>query len=130
MPSVIPIALVIAGIIHLLPAVGVLSADRLHALYGIRLADDTMVLLVRHRAVLFGLLGTFFVYAASVPAYHSLAISAGLVSVLSFLMLARPASAPAAGWPRAIRVVIQADILALVCLFAAAAAHVAQMRGW
>lgn len=126
MNLVVATALVITGIIHLLPAIGVVSASRLHALYGIELGDESLILLMRHRAVLFGLLGAFFIYAAFAPGYRSLAFIAGLVSVLSFLLIAQPWTGPGDTWPVPIRRVIQADILALICLVVGGVTHLVQ----
>jgi len=50
--------LVVVGVIHLLPLSGALSETRLTALYGISFDDPNLAILLRHRAVLFGLPGT------------------------------------------------------------------------
>jgi len=47
---------IIVGIIHVLPVSGVLSSSRLTALYGRSFSDPNLAILMRHRAVLFGLL--------------------------------------------------------------------------
>jgi len=88
MRYLISLSLIIAGIIHLLPLTGVLGADKLAMLYGTSFDDPNLVILMRHRAVLFGLLGTLFVVAAFRPALQALAFTFGFVSVLSFLWLA------------------------------------------
>jgi hypothetical protein len=62
--SVITILLLIVAIIHLVPLIGVLGVAKLEALYGIPLPSNELAILMRHRAVLFGILGVFFVYAA------------------------------------------------------------------
>ena len=80
--------LVVVGIIHLLPLSGVLGPERLAALYGLDFAEPNLAILMRHRAVLFGILGTFFVAAAFRPAWQPLAFVAGYISVVSFLWLA------------------------------------------
>ena len=103
--------LLVVGIIHLLPLGGVLGAERLAALYGLAFQEPNL-LLMRSRAVLFGLLGALLVYAALRPALQPLALGAGLISVLSFLALAW--SSP--GYNRALRRVVIADWLALACL--------------
>ena len=59
MQKAISILLVIVGIIHLLPVSGVLGAERLSALYGLSFQEPNIAILMRHRAVLFGLLGVF-----------------------------------------------------------------------
>ena len=89
MHHIVSAALIIAAVIHLLPVPGVLGRARLQALYGVSLDDPNLVLLMQHRAVLFGLLGLYLLYAAFTPAQQPLAFIAGWVSVLSFLLLAR-----------------------------------------
>ena|GEM_PF-3131057 len=106
-----------------------MGADQLYALYGIRLQDDSLVLLLRLRAARFVLLGTFLIYAAFRPGYRSFALSAGLVSVLSFLLLALPGSGAVGEWSPQIQQVIHADILALTCLAGGSVAHPVQLSG-
>ena len=81
-------SLITVGIIPLLPAIGVMGPERLEALYGVRLTDPGLVVLMRHRAILFGLLGSYFVLAAFVPALQLSALVMALLSVVSFLGLA------------------------------------------
>lgn len=81
--------LFVTGVIHLIPTVGVLSAQRLHALYGVRLDDPVTTLLLRHRALLFALLGTAFIAAAFTPGWRVIGASAALFCTLSFVLLAR-----------------------------------------
>ncbi len=107
---------IIAGIIHLLPVVGILGADRLSALYGLSFEDPNLAILMRHRAVLFGLLGAFLVFAAFKPGLQWIALIAGLISVVSFLYLGWETG----GYNDGIRKVMMADGIALVCLIAAA----------
>ena len=81
-------ALLIAGAINLYPVVGVVSADQLEKLYGVSLNNGDLVILMRHRAILFGLLGTFLIYSAFRSSVQTLACIAGLVSMMSFIVLA------------------------------------------
>ena len=81
-------ALIVAGAINLFPVIGVLSVDQLVGLYGVPLENGDLIILMRHRAVLFGLLGSFVIYSAFRPAYQTLACIAGLVSMVSFVILA------------------------------------------
>lgn len=112
MPHLVSAMLVIVGIIHLLPLSGVLGAGQLSALYGLSFAEPNLDILMRHRAVLFGLLGSFLVYAAFKPALQGLAVVAGLASVLSFLGLAGSVG----GYNTQIGRVVMADLFALACL--------------
>lgn len=118
--------LIIVSIIHLLPLSGVLGSERLTMLYGIPFDEPNLVILMRHRAVLFGLLGLFLLFAAFRPAYQILAFIAGFVSVISFLWLAWSVG----GYNAQIARVFTADVIALVCLIAGFAAHIYnQSRG-
>lgn len=59
--------LLVVGVIHLLLLTGVLGKAQLETLYGVALQDANLVILMRHRAVLLGLLGAFFIFAAFAP---------------------------------------------------------------
>ena len=111
--------LIVVGVIHLLPLSGVLGSDRLAALYGISFNEPNLVILMRHRAVLFGLLGLFFVAAAFQPNLQTAAFIAGFVSVVSYLLLAWSVGDYNVQLAR----VFTADIVALVCLVMGAVAR-------
>lgn len=111
--------LVVVGIIHLLPLSGVLGAERLAALYGLPFDDPNLAILMRHRAVLFGLLGLFLVYAAFQPALQALAFVTAFASVASFLWLAWSVG----GYNAPLQRVVVADWVALGCLIVGGAAH-------
>ena len=81
--------LVVVAVIHLLPLAGVLGGERLASLYGQDFNEPNLAILMRHRAVLFGLLGAFMLFAAFRPAWQDVAFVAGFVSVLP-----APPSAP------------------------------------
>ncbi|NHZ94065.1 phosphopantetheine adenylyltransferase, partial [Massilia sp. CCM 8733] len=78
----------VAALIHLIPVTGVLGESSLAQLYGVRLHDRNLLILMQHRAVMFGLVGLLLIAAALIPAYRPLAYFTGLVSVTSFLILA------------------------------------------
>jgi len=124
MNKVVPAILVVVAVIHALPITGVLGAGKLSQLYGINIDDPNLVLLLRHRAVLFGLLSAFLAYAAVRPDLQGIALVAGLVSVVSFLLLAPPTGSLTPG----IVTVVRADWVALVLLLAGAAVHVTAHR--
>lgn len=112
MKVVLSVLLTIVAIIHLLPLVGVISRQRINSGYGIETTDLNVAILMRHRAVLFGMLGAFLLCAAWLPAYQGLGILAGLISVISFLLIA---------WSEGdvnpqLQRVIAADYVALACL--------------
>lgn len=120
MRKVVTGLLVLVGIIHLLPVSGVFGVERLAALYGVSLGEPNLEILMRHRAVLFGLLGLFLLYAAFQPSLQSLAIVAGFVSVASFIVIAWSVG----GYNESLRKVVIADIIAIVALVAAGVIHV------
>ena len=104
--------LTVVGIIHLLPLTGVLGVSHLQSLYGVTIDDPNLEILMRHRAVLFGILGAFLIYAAFRPELQLAALIAGAVSVISFLVIAGMVGGYNAGIAR----VVTADIVAVVCL--------------
>ncbi|MCA3052418.1 MAG: phosphopantetheine adenylyltransferase [Rhodocyclaceae bacterium] len=117
--------LVVVAIIHLVPLSGLLGTERLAVLYGIQIEEPNLAILMRHRAVLFGLLGVFLLYAAFRPTFQPAAFVAGFVSVLSFLYLAWSVG----GYNAQIGRVFTADIVALVCLVVGAVAYAYLTRG-
>jgi hypothetical protein len=92
---VLSAVLLLTGLVHLLPVLGVLGAARLEQLYGLRMDEPNLLLLMRHRALLFGLLGLLLVAAAFRPAWQGLALLAAWGSVLGFVLLAPPELLPA-----------------------------------
>jgi hypothetical protein len=109
------LGLALAGVIHLLPLSGLFGAPMLERLYGIALEDPAIVLLLRHRALLFGLLGAGLVIAIVRRAWRGPTIVAGLVSTGVFLLLAWPLPLGAA-----LQRVVGADVAALLGLVLAA----------
>jgi hypothetical protein len=87
--------LLVVGAMHLLPAWGVLGPSALKQLYGVQIEEPNLLLLMRHRALLFGLLAGLLLAAALRPKWQGLALSAAWVSVLGFVLLAPPELSPA-----------------------------------
>jgi hypothetical protein len=124
MKYLVSISLILVGIIHLLPLSGVLSADRLFSLYGILFDEPNLEILMRHRAVLFGVLGGFLLLAAFKPAFQLAGFVAGFVSVISFLYLAWTVG----GYNEHIARVFWADIVALALLVVGFIGHLVMQR--
>ena len=122
---VVSATLVITGVIHLLPLSGVLGADQLAKLYGMPFGEPNLQILMRHRAVLFGLLSAVLSASAFMPALQTAAFIAGFASVVSFLWLAWSVG----GYNSQISRVVVADVVALVCLVIGGAALAVRMRG-
>ena len=89
-----------------------LGIERLNSLYGLGINNPDLSILMRHRAVLFGLLGSFCVYAAIRPSLQFIALTAAAVSVGSFLYLAYATG----GYNEELRRVFIADVVAAVFL--------------
>lgn len=111
MSILIAAALLALGLIHLLPAIGMLSAARVAGLYGIAVDEPNLELLMRHRAVLFAWLGGFCVAAAFQPRWQGAALLAAGLSVLSFLVLAWSIGGLNAALLRVVRVDAVAAVL-------------------
>ena len=111
--------LVVVGVIHLLPLSGVLGSERLASLYGLQFNEPNLEILMRHRAVLFGLLGAFMVFAAFKPAYQTAAFIGGFISVVSFFYLAWSVG----GYNAQVGRVFIVDVVAFVCLVVGGVAH-------
>jgi len=88
MKLTISIILVLVGLMNFYPVIGVLSADTLRNLYGVIILDNDLLILMRHRAILFGILGIFIVISAFRPILQPSAIVVGLISMMAFIGLA------------------------------------------
>jgi hypothetical protein len=121
MPDVVPPLLVMVAVIHLLPAVGVGGRAPLERRYGTAVDEPNRLVLMRHRAVRFGLLGAFLLAAAFDRRLHFAGLVAGLVSVGSFLVLASRTGAMNAHARR----ICVVDAVAAACLLGGLLLHLA-----
>jgi hypothetical protein len=121
MPDVVPPLLVMVAVIHLLPAVGVGGRAPLERRYGTAVDEPNLLVLMRHRAVRFGLLGAFLLAAAFDRRLHFAGLVAGLVSVGSFLVLASRTGAMNAHARR----ICVVDAVAAACLLGGLLLHLA-----
>jgi hypothetical protein len=108
------VALLVAGIIHLLPVLGVMGANTLTRLYGIEVNDPNTAILLQHRALLFGVLGVLMLSAIALPWLRVTALSVGLFSAASFIVVAMAVG----GYNPPIGRVVFADVVASVLLTA------------
>lgn len=125
MRQLVSAMLLVVAVIHLLPVFGVLGTAQLATLYGLSFDEPNLAILMRHRAVLFGVFGIFIGFAAFRPAYQPAAFLAGFVSVVSFLGLA----VAVGGYNAQVGRVFTADIVALVCLVVGTAAYLYAAAG-
>ena len=117
-------ALIVAGLIHFLPVTGVIGAEQLTSMYAMPFADPSLLILMRHRAVMLGLLGGFVLYGAFRPAMQVPAMALGTVSLASIVGLAWSTG----GYNQALSRVVLADSIAVFCFVLAAALYTAELR--
>lgn len=87
MAKLITLCLVVVGLINFVPIMGLLSAQKLESAYSIELASNDLVILMRHRALLFGVLGGFILYSAFVTSYQGAAMIMAAVSMVGYAAL-------------------------------------------
>lgn len=104
--------LLLAAIIHLLPLLGLFGRKRLSVLYGLDIHDPNLLILLQHRAVLFGMVGTLLLLAVLSSHWLNLALFVGFVSALSFLLIALSIG----GYNSALKRVLRADIVAILAM--------------
>ena len=87
MELVFRITLFIAGLINFVPFFVVFLPEKMTTSYGINIPNADFELLLRHRAVLFGIIGGLLLYSALIRKYYDLATLIGMISMVSFLLL-------------------------------------------
>lgn len=117
--------MLVVAAIHLVPISGFFGVDRLASLYGIDITNANLEILMRHRAVLFGILGAFFAYAAFSPAVQPIAFAAAFASLASFFFLAFSAGELS----DSIRKIVIGDVVASICLLGAIVLYVMKSEG-
>lgn len=83
----VTILFLIVGLINFAPLAGVLGNQTLASAYAVEIATPDMSLLLRHRAVLFGIVGGLLLVAAFRPSLRPVAAICGFVSMVSFAAL-------------------------------------------
>ena len=110
--TIVTSMLALVSLIHLMPIAGILGAEQLESLYGIYLAEPNVLILMRHRAILFALFGVFMLLAAFREQYQPIALVAGYISVIGFLVLAYFGG----DYNSELKRVVMADLVALAAL--------------
>ena len=87
MQTLTKILFLIAAVVNLIPVSGVISAHNLETLYGVTVEDPNLIILMRHRAILFGMVGVLLAASAFRLSLRPLALAAGLISMLSFVVI-------------------------------------------
>jgi hypothetical protein len=78
----------LAGLIHILPLAGLLGRSKLEKAYGIRLDSTDLIILLQHRALLFGLIAAACLAAVWHSTWRWPVGVMSLVSMLGFVLIA------------------------------------------
>lgn len=112
------IALLFAGIVHLLPVPGVMGANTLTRLYGIDVSDPNTAILMQHRALLFGVLGVLMLSAIALPWLRVTALAVALFSATSFIAVAMAVGGHNQAIGRVVAIDVAVSLLLIVGLVA------------
>lgn len=104
--------LFVVGLINFLPVAGVFSAANLSQAYAIELVSNDLIILMRHRALLFGIVGGFIFYSLVYPQFQTAAISMAGTSMVGFLLI----MSAVGGYNASISKIAVVDIIAIICL--------------
>lgn len=103
------LAFAVVGAIHLMPVAPVFVPESLQRLYGIAPGDTTLLVLMRHRALLLAVVGLLCLWATWTPAVRPAALLAAAINVAGFLGFYVLYGSPAG----ALRTIAIADLVAL-----------------
>ena len=118
MKWIVPAMLVLVALIHLPPLLGLLGVPKMEAAYGVTIPGPDLAVLMRHRALMFGLLGGFMLLAVFVPSLQPWALGMALLSAGGFVLLAWTTPGHNANLARIAWVDVAAVVFALVGLVA------------
>jgi hypothetical protein len=110
------ILLFVVGMINFLPVIGVASAARLSRAYAIELEGNDIVILMRHRALLFGIVGGFILYSVFVPIYQIPAMVMAAIAMTGYLLFMWQEG----NYNQSLHKVMLVDIVGIFCLIGAA----------
>jgi len=107
--------LCLVGLINFIPVIGVISLEKVNQLYGLSASDNNLALLLRHRALLFGIVGGVIIYSVFNAQYQNLAMVLAALSMVGFMVL----SMLIGGTNEELLKVFKADIAGVLLLIAA-----------
>ncbi len=116
MNRLITACLLVVGLINFVPVMAIVSAGQIESAYAVQLAGVDIELLMRHRALLFGILGSFVIYAAFVPRYQVAAMLMAGASMAGFALLL----VTTGGYNEALATVLAVDYVGIAVLLVAA----------
>jgi len=113
------IILIIVGIINLLPIMVFFDSSKTAKLYGVPIEGESLIILMRHRGVLLGLVGIALIAAVFKTDYRILAVSLALISKIAFIFL----TFTSVGYTPEIKQVALIDVGAIVLLLVVLGIH-------
>lgn len=116
MDKVASVLLFVVGVINFLPVLGVVSAARLSQAYAIELDSNDLEILLRHRALLFGIVGGFILYSVFVPVYQTPAMVMAAVAMLGYVFFMWQVG----DYNASLHKVMLVDFVGILCLAGAA----------
>ena len=124
MNKIVMALLIIVGLINFLPVIGVLSATNITQAYSVVLTSNDLVILMRHRALLFGIVGGFILYSVIAPQHQVVAMVMAAISMVGYLGLMWSVG----GYNSSILKVAVVDMVGIGFLFTAAVLKYAAAR--
>jgi hypothetical protein len=114
----------VAAAINLAPVLGAMVPERMAGAYGVDLEDPNLQILMRHRAVLFGIVGGLLLAAAFYPPLRTVGYLVGFASMLSFLLIAWLVG----GYNAQLQRVVLVDVVGIAALAGAGLVHALWMQ--
>ncbi len=113
--KIISACYLIVGLINFAPIMGSMGAARMEELYGVNIDGADLTLLMQHRALLFGIVGGFILYAVWQTAYRRIAGILGFISMVGFILLVHAGGAT----NPALMKIYWVDVFAIIILIVA-----------
>ena len=120
MEIIFRICLFIAGMINFIPSILAFLPSKIADSYGIELIDQNYELILRHRAVMLGIIGGIMICAAATKKFYNLSVVIGLISMVSFILFAYLVNGEING---ELNKVLKMDVIATVILLAGFAVY-------
>jgi hypothetical protein len=111
--------LLITGLVHILPFSFLFFPEQLQKNYGVDMSDVNLQLLLRHRAIFFGLIGLGLIFSAVKKYFYGRASTIGLISMVSFIVLFYQIG----GINQQLRSVMMIDVFVSTALFCTAVVY-------
>lgn len=87
MSKLIAACLVIVGLINFVPVLALISIQKLEEVYSISLLSNDLIILMKHRALLFGILGGYILFSAFNRIHQGPAILMAAISMIGFVVI-------------------------------------------